>query len=107
MRIDRVPHDNEVRGMPPHPVARPRLIEPLTARELEILVLVCDGWSNRDICAQLAIGLPTVKYHIANRILDGERQRKRGQYLVDTGQIASRHGQRFRFGNLHLNRMGA
>ena len=66
MRIDRVPDDDEAGGLPPLPVARPRLIEPLTARELEILALVCDGASNQEICTRLGIGLPTVKFHVTN-----------------------------------------
>ncbi|GAC1619636.1 MAG: hypothetical protein NVS9B10_00550 [Nevskia sp.] len=45
---------------------RARLIEPLTPRELEILGLVCDGYSNREISAQVRICLPTVKYHLLN-----------------------------------------
>lgn len=48
------------------PATLPGLIEPLTGRELEILALVCDGWSNLEICERLGIGLPTVKYHVAN-----------------------------------------
>lgn len=47
-------------------LASPRLIEPLTARELEILAQVCGGWSNQEISAQLGIGLPTVKFHVTN-----------------------------------------
>ena len=50
-------------GAPP---SLPGLVEPLTGRELEILGLVCDGWSNQEICERLGIGLPTVKYHLAN-----------------------------------------
>lgn len=66
MHLDREPDDDEAGGLPPHPVSPPRLIEPLTARELEILALVCDGWSNQEICERLGIGLPTVKFHLAN-----------------------------------------
>lgn len=42
----------------------PRLIEPLTPRELEVLDLVCDGDSNLEISERLGIGLSTVKYHV-------------------------------------------
>jgi len=72
-----------------------------------------DGMSTRDRFTAHGGGVVIldqygqVKYHIANRIFDGERQRARGQYLIDTGQVAAGDGQRFRFGLLHLNRMGA
>jgi LuxR family transcriptional regulator, maltose regulon positive regulatory protein len=42
------------------------LIEPLTARELEVLQLIKTGCSNQDIADQLVISLPTVKRHISN-----------------------------------------
>lgn len=40
------------------------LIEPLTARELEVLTLICDGQSNHGVAKRLGIGLATVKYHV-------------------------------------------
>jgi LuxR family maltose regulon positive regulatory protein len=42
------------------------LIEPLTARELEVLKLIEAGCSNQDIAGRLVISLPTVKRHISN-----------------------------------------
>lgn len=62
-------HHDAGGGQPlPAPVAfaSSRLIEPLTARELEILTLVCDGYSNQEISTRLSICLPTVKYHVTN-----------------------------------------
>ena len=42
------------------------LIEPLSDRELEVLQLVADGLSNRDISEQLYLALSTVKGHNRN-----------------------------------------
>jgi len=43
-----------------------RLIEPLSARELEVLKLIEAGYSNQAIAAKLVISIPTVKRHISN-----------------------------------------
>lgn len=48
------------------PLPRGRLIEPLTLRELQILGLVCDGYSNQEISSLVHIRLQTVKYHVMN-----------------------------------------
>jgi LuxR family maltose regulon positive regulatory protein len=40
------------------------LIEPLSQRELEVLQLVAQGLSNREICERLFLALSTVKGHI-------------------------------------------
>jgi LuxR family maltose regulon positive regulatory protein len=42
------------------------LIEPLSARELEVLRLIEAGCSNQQIAAKLFISIPTVKRHISN-----------------------------------------
>jgi LuxR family maltose regulon positive regulatory protein len=42
------------------------LIEPLTARELEVLKLIEAGCSNQDIAEKFVISIPTVKRHISN-----------------------------------------
>nr|WP_028596428.1 LuxR C-terminal-related transcriptional regulator [Paenibacillus assamensis] len=51
------------------------LIEPLTARELEVLHLIAQGLSNHEISNQLYIALPTVKGH--NRVIFEKLQVKR------------------------------
>lgn len=49
------------------PAHRPQpLIEPLSERELEILRLVADGTSNREIATKLVIAEGTVKNHLTN-----------------------------------------
>lgn len=40
------------------------LVEPLTARELEVLTLICEGQSNHGVSKRLGIEIPTVKYHV-------------------------------------------
>ena len=42
------------------------LVEPLTAREREVLRLLMDGASNREIATQLVLSVNTVKKHILN-----------------------------------------
>ena len=43
----------------------PSLLEPLTAREHEVLVLLADGLRNREIASRLGISEHTVKFHLA------------------------------------------
>lgn len=41
-------------------------VSSLTPRELEVLTLICDGCSNKDIAKELILGEGTVKWHIRN-----------------------------------------
>jgi LuxR family maltose regulon positive regulatory protein len=56
------------RVVPPSeiPVAAEQLIEPLSKRELEILQLIGEGYSNQEIADRLVITLHTVKKHSSN-----------------------------------------
>jgi LuxR family maltose regulon positive regulatory protein len=44
----------------------PALVEPLTERELELLRLVADGYSNQEIAQELFLAIGTVKKHLNN-----------------------------------------
>ena len=44
----------------------PEMVEPLSARELEVLGLIAQGHSNREIAAKLYLSLNTAKVHCSN-----------------------------------------
>jgi DNA-binding NarL/FixJ family response regulator len=46
--------------------AQPRVEARLTARELEIVELIDEGLSNKEIASRLCIEVPTVKNHVHN-----------------------------------------
>jgi two-component system nitrate/nitrite response regulator NarL len=60
------------------PVGRAYEPEQLTPRELEILTLIVDGLSNKEIAVRLCIELPTVKNHV-HSILQKMHVRRRGE----------------------------
>ncbi|MGI5979244.1 MAG: LuxR C-terminal-related transcriptional regulator [Oscillospiraceae bacterium] len=43
-----------------------KLLDPLTERENEVLALILDGKSNKEIAAAMCIGESTVKFHVGN-----------------------------------------
>ena len=52
---------------PPEPTRHPpALVEPLSEREIEVLLLVAAGLSNREIAGQLTITVGTAKRHVSN-----------------------------------------
>ena len=55
-----------------------RVEEPLTARELQIVALIDQGLSNKEIARRLCIELPTVKNHV-HHILDKLHVTRRGE----------------------------
>jgi DNA-binding NarL/FixJ family response regulator len=50
---------------PPATEGEERLVEPLTARELEVLAHLADGLSNKAIAGRLGISDETVKFHLS------------------------------------------
>lgn len=44
----------------------PEPLEPLSARELEVLQLVVQGYTNREMAAALVVSAETIKSHVAN-----------------------------------------
>jgi LuxR family maltose regulon positive regulatory protein len=42
------------------------LVDPLTPRELEIIGLICQGYSNPEIASELVVTINTVKKHTSN-----------------------------------------
>jgi predicted ATPase/DNA-binding CsgD family transcriptional regulator len=50
----------------PQSAANQSLLEPLSGRELEVLHLIADGLSNRDIAERLVLSVGTVKVHTRN-----------------------------------------
>jgi DNA-binding NarL/FixJ family response regulator len=63
------------------------VIEPLSDREREVLVLVAQGYSNREISEQLVLAEGTVKNHVSNIL--GKLQAENRTHAAD---IARRHG---------------
>ena len=64
----------------------------LTPRELEILALVADGLTNKEIAAQLHVEEQTVKNHIHNILerLNLRRRNQAAQYAWEAGMLRKR-----------------
>jgi DNA-binding NarL/FixJ family response regulator len=62
------------------------LVEPLSARELEVLVLLAEGQSNQEIAEHLYIAAGTVKNHVSN-ILSKLNVRDRTQAVLQAREL--------------------
>lgn len=67
--------------------ANNRLIEPLSERELEVLLLIVSGETNQQIASQLFVGLSTVKKHI-NHIYSKLGVKSRTQAIARTRELS-------------------
>jgi len=68
-----------------------RRLDTMTEREREVLVLIAQGLSNRDIASALHLGEPTVRTHVG-RIYTKAAVRDRAQAVVfayESGLVAS------------------
>ncbi|WP_395726670.1 response regulator [Nakamurella sp.] len=71
------------------PASSIRLVDPLTEREEQVLVLVARGRTNAEIAAELFVGLSTVKTHVASLLTKlGARNRVEiAMWAYDTGRV--------------------
>jgi len=63
--IGHVQESAQASGVPPDKFRRPPLLsQPLTYRELEVLKLLAQGWTNREIARELLVSVSTVKAYV-------------------------------------------
>jgi two-component system nitrate/nitrite response regulator NarL len=81
-------------GQPASPIG------PLTTREREILELIDEGFSNKQIAQRLRIELPTVKNHVHHILVKlGVNRRAEAAALARSSGLRSRAGEALSFGD--------
>jgi DNA-binding CsgD family transcriptional regulator/tetratricopeptide (TPR) repeat protein len=68
-RVDEMEQEDAISGLlasPPGQALNQNLVEPLSARELEVLRLVTTGLSNKEIADRLVVDVGTVKKHLTH-----------------------------------------
>jgi DNA-binding NarL/FixJ family response regulator len=78
--------DDIADGVLPHTRAAVDLIEPLTAREMEVLHLLTSGLTNKEIAGRLGISDHTVKFHV-NGILGKLGVETRTEAVVQAARL--------------------
>jgi len=61
----------------------------LSDRELDVLVLVAQGYSNQDIAEQLTVSVATVRFHVTNIFtkLQVENRTQAALYAIKAGLV--------------------
>jgi NarL family two-component system response regulator LiaR len=69
--------------------AAPPAAEPLTARELDVLKLIAQGLTNRQISARLVVSERTVRFHVSNVLakLGVENRVQAARYALEHGLV--------------------
>ena len=78
--------DAQRSGDKPDPSPAQPLIEPLSERELEVLQLIAQGLSNREISARLFLALDTIKGH-NRRIFDKLQVQRRTEAIARAREL--------------------
>jgi DNA-binding NarL/FixJ family response regulator len=73
----------------PGPRIPPRLLDPLSARERQVLIEVAGGWSNREIGERLHISAATAKTHVSRLLmkLDAHDRAQLVMIAYETGLV--------------------
>ncbi|MBW8012363.1 MAG: response regulator transcription factor [Chloroflexi bacterium] len=67
------------------------LVDPITNREIDVLVLVAQGFSNKEVADKLVISEATVRFHVSNILakLNLENRTQAALYAIKEGLIST------------------